>query len=208
VAESADSALRARDYVLKLLETREDSATLEIFLVDSRDDMKRLAGQRWAGWAQPGEKTAFFVAGKGYRPAFRHELMHAYSLSMWGEPASGPWITEGIAAWATGDCQGKSFDGLVAGFARADSIYSLPVLTGRFRELPELRGYFQAASLVETIHRARGIEGVRQVWNHKPSPGEHPLGPDGIRIEAEWRARVAAASPAVVDSVALDRDGC
>jgi hypothetical protein len=209
-AQLADSALRARDHVLRLLEAREDSATLEIFLVDTRDDMKRVAGQSWAGWAQTGEKTAFFVAGKGYRPAFRHELMHAYSLLMWGVPPTGPWITEGLGTWATGDCQGKSFDALAAGFMKSDSLYTLPVLIERFRELPEVRGYLQAASIVETIHRAEGIDGVRRRWQNASltGDGEHPLGPGGDAIEAQWLARLAATTPAFLDTIALRRDGC
>jgi hypothetical protein len=204
----ADSALRARDHDLRLLEVSEDTSTLEIFLVDSRDDMKRLSGQIWAGWAQTGEKTAFFVAGPGRRPAFRHELMHAYSLLMWGEPPSGPWISEGLATWATGACQGKGFDALVAGFAQTDYLYPLPVLVDRFREIPEVRGYLQAASIIETIYRARGIAGVREIWQRPKNPGDHPLDPVGAPLEALWRVRLATATPAFLDTVALRETGC
>ena len=204
----ANDAQEARAHVLRLLETQEDSATLEIFLVDTRDDMKRVAGQSWAGWAQTGEKTAFFVAGSGFRPAFRHELMHAYSLLFWGEPPSGPWIIEGLATLAAGNCQGKPVEALVAGFANSDSLYPLPVLVDRFREIPEVRGYLQAASVVETIYRDGGISAVRERWQAPRVQGAHPLGQDGPRLEAEWRGRLAASTPAMLDTLALRKSGC
>lgn len=210
VSALADSTEAAREVVLRLLGELEDVANepkLEVFFVDTRGDMARLVGRPIAGFAQPGELTAVFVAGPGYRPFLRHELAHAYAAVRWGRLEAGDWLTEGIGALAQGDCQGHSVDALAAGYARDGAVPPLRTLAGEFRSHPELPSYLAAASAVDFVRRNAGIGAVRALWK-TPRADKHPLGVDGERVEAEWRRYLAGVPPAALDSVRLIRAGC
>jgi hypothetical protein len=174
-------------------------------------------GRPIGGFAQPGELTAGFVAGPGYRPFLRHELTHAYAAVRWGPMRSGDWLTEGLAALAEGECQRHGVDALAAGYLASGEIPSLTELAARFRELPELPSYMAAASVVGFLARERGIASVRDLWTGTV-PGvrtearggvpRHPLGVEGDSLERAWRQSLARVSPARLDSARLRRDGC
>ena len=76
--------------------------------------MRRLAGRPAAGSASSDELTVVIVAGADYRPFFRHELTHSYVARRWGPRRAGSWMDEGLAARATGQCQGHSVDAVAA----------------------------------------------------------------------------------------------
>jgi hypothetical protein len=160
------------------------------------------------GQASPGELTAFFVVLPGRAPAFRHEIMHALSLSLWGTHRAGSWLSDGVATWAAGTCQGRSVDAVAAGFLARGELLPLPELAARFWEMDELHAYLSAGSAVGHVARTGGNAAVEALWKHDPAAGEHPLGPDGVRMEAAWRAHLATIPAATVDTLLLRRHGC
>lgn len=181
---------------------------LELFLVDSRAQAEHLTGNGYMGQAIPGELTAFFVVLPARAPAFRHEIMHALSLALWGTHRAGTWLSDGVATWAAGTCQGKSVDAIVAGFIARGELLPLIELAARFWEVDELHAYLSAGSAVSHVARTGGNAAVQALWKHDPAAGEHPLGPDGAGMEAAWRAHLAAVPAATVDTVLLRRQGC
>ncbi|HEX6908810.1 MAG TPA: hypothetical protein VF142_00365 [Longimicrobium sp.] len=204
-AREADEALR---HVLALMGQAAPRAPLELFLVDSRAQARQLTGNEFMGQAVPGELTAFFVVLRERAPAFRHEIMHALSLTLWGPHRAGSWLSDGVAAWAAGSCQGKSVDAIAAGFLQRGELLPLAELAGRFWEVDELRAYMSAASAVNHLARTRGNAAVAALWKQRASPGGHPLGEDGARLERAWRAHLATLPPATVDTAQLRRHGC
>jgi hypothetical protein len=211
-AALTDSIEAARSAALRTLGEAElpNEAPLELFLVDTREDMQRLMGRPIAGFAQPGELTAAFVAGPGFRPFFRHELTHAYAAVRWGKLSAGEWLTEGLAALAQGRCQGHAIDEIAAGFLASGQVPPLPALRDRFREFPELPSYIEAASVVQFLSRERGMGAIRSIWQGGAGVGAegHPLGADGEATERRWRAHLRSVPPAALDSVRLVREGC
>ena len=207
----ADSIADARRVALRTLREPEldNEAKLELFLVDTRDDMQRLMGRPIGGFAQPGELTAAFVAGPGYRPFLRHELTHAYAAVRWGTLAAGVWLTEGLAALAQGACQGHEVDALAAGYLAQGAIPPLRALAERFREFPEVPSYLAAASAISFMERETNIDAIRGLWRGTADGvREHPLGKDGESREARWRTYLGTVSPAVLDTARLRREGC
>jgi hypothetical protein len=181
-------------------------STADLFFVGSREDMNRLAGRPFAGFVQPGERTAFFVWSSGYRAPLAHELSHLYTFSRWGAPAAGDsaaWLVEGIGAWAGGPCQGHTNRSLAAGLLARNALPSLDDLAQRFRSLPEDVAVPAAGSLVELLHEREGVAGLRRRWQ---SSAKDAL-PDAA-VVAQWQARVKAATPAQLDVGRLMREGC
>lgn len=207
----ADSIDEARRVALRTLREPEleNEAKLELFLVDTREDMARLTGRPIGGFAQPGELTAAFVAGPGYHPFLQHELTHAYAAVRWGPLAAGDWLTEGLAAMAQGACQGHEVDELAAGYLARGEIPALRILAERFREFPELPSYLAAASVASFLERETSIDAIRALWRGTgEGVREHPLGKDGAAREARWRAYLGTVTPAVLDSARLHKEGC
>jgi hypothetical protein len=189
---------------------RQGEPRLAVFLVDTRADMQRLIGWPYGGLAIPGELTAAFVAGPGYRPFFRHELTHAYAAVRWGPMRSGAWLTEGLATLATGPCQDHSVDAVAAGYRRAGTLPPLTALTTDLRAFPELPAYFAAASLVKFVRQQEGLGALRALWRgeRQGTDSAHPLGERTADIEAAWHRHLDSIVPAELDTVRLQREGC
>lgn len=207
-----DSIETARAAALATLGEKEERGEpkIEIFLLDSREEMRRIAGRPIAGFAQPGELTAVFVAGEGYKPAFRHELNHAYAFVRWGELRGGTWLAEGIATLAAQPCQGHSVDEIAAGYLSQGKLPTVAAMRADFRGISELEGYTTAASLLDFIRRRYGISTVRAVWQGNPADSiTLDLDkPGGGNIEREWRSALREVTPATLDSSRLFREGC
>jgi hypothetical protein len=210
--ELADSAEAARQAVLALLSEPDlsNEPRLELILLETRAEMQRLVGRPVSGSGFPGELTVVMVAGAGYHAFWRHELTHTYAARRWGERRSGSWLDEGLAARATGPCQGHSIDAVAAGYAAIGDAPTLEELTGDFYTLPELPAYFTAASFVDFIQRREGVAALRSLWRGERSDvdGRHPLGGETQGIHIEWRWALSAVQPTVLDTARLRRAGC
>ena len=212
-----DSAEAARAVVLRLLgiDDRAEAAPVDLYLADTRAEMTGLVGRPTSGVVPRRARLAYLLAGAAYRPLFRHELTHVYSLDAWGEPGrGGVWLSEGLATLATGACAGVGIDARAAEFARQGVLVPLPRLAREFSSLPEPVAYGEAASALQFVVRTGGgIGAIRALWRAaaNPSPqqsAEHPLGPDGARIEREWRTYLRDVRPVGIDTAAVLRDGC
>jgi hypothetical protein len=204
----ADAAAEALRYDLALAGLPRQSEPVELFLVGSREQMRDVTGWGYRGQAVPGELTAFFIAEPATRPAFRHEIMHALTLMLWGQHRTGTWLAEGVATWAGGGCQGHSVDAIAAGFLRDGTLPRLDSLDARFWETDELHGYFTAASAVGFLARTRGHDYVRLLWEMVMPSEMHPLGLDGAAIEDAWHRHLSTVPPARIDPERLRLHGC
>ena len=177
-----------------------------LFLVGSRDAMRRISGRPLAGFVQPGEPTAFFVWSRGYRAPLRHELAHLYTFNRWGAPAardSAAWLVEGIGVWAGGPCQGHSADALAADLLRTGRLPTIQQLATTFRALPEEAAMPAAGSLTEFLYSREGIAGLRRRW---AASAREQLPDDAT--EAAWRAHVQSIRPESLDVRRVMREGC
>jgi hypothetical protein len=205
LARAAEAALR-HDLVLAGLPPQ--AGPMELFLVNSREQGRQLTGHEFMGQAIPGELTAFFVAEPGKPPAFRHEIMHALSLKLWRGHRTGSWLSEAVAEWASGACQGHTVDAIASGFLRDGRLPPLTELAGRFWEIDELHAYVTGGSTVAFVARGGGASAVRALWEMHPAPGAHPLGDGGAEVEAAWRRYLATVPPARIDLGRLRQHGC
>ncbi|HVG43691.1 MAG TPA: hypothetical protein VM890_03145 [Longimicrobium sp.] len=205
LARAAAAALR---HDLALAGMRAPAEPVELFLVGSREQGRQLTGHEFMGQAIPGELTAFFVAMPGRPPAFRHEIMHALSLELWGEHRTASWLAEGVAEWASGECQGHAIDAIASGFLRDGHLPPLTKLADDFWKTDELHAYVTAGSAVAFVARGGGASAVRALWDVHPVPGEHPLGKGGAEMEAAWRRHLQSVPPARIDPGRLRLHGC
>ena len=208
----ADSVEQARTAALSTLGENDlpGEPKLEVFLLDTRQDMKQITGRTISGFAQPGELTAVFIAGPGYKPLIRHELTHAISFVRWGELRGSQWLSEGLATLTQGNCQGHSTDEIAAGFLAKGNLPSVASMLHDFRSIGELQGYIGAASFADHVRRRFGVSTLRALWQGRaPDSLTNDLAkPNGGNAEREWRAALRGIAAANLDSVRLYREGC
>jgi hypothetical protein len=208
----ADSVLVIRQELRALLGPPAANDTLrlaDLFFLNSRDEMRRLAGRPLSGFIQQGEPTGVFVVtvGSHYGSLLRHELAHLHTFEAWGEPRAGRWFVEGVAAWAAGSCQGSTPDALAAGALVRRALPTLTELANNFDRVAEDVAVPQAASVVGFLVRREGIAALRHRWREE-SGTVHPLGQNGPALEATWLDELRGVPPATLDLPRLFVEGC
>lgn len=186
-----------------------------------------MTGNGWNGWADPAGNNAAVVARTECRPVFKHEIMHALSLSLWGNPLGpdkdpyppkdsalmeqGGWLREGIAAAAEDLYVTYSYRGMAAQWLAERTIFPLDTLVNRFYRVDDLAAYLQSGSLVNYLLEQYGKDRFRLVWRDGASAFERAYGRTTSQIESEWhtwlRATPASARPKSI-ALARSEDRC
>jgi hypothetical protein len=193
---------------LSLLHESWRGASIDIFFFSASSDLERVVGRRTNGFVQPGEDTVLLVYDGRRPPVLQHELMHVVVNHAWGvAPSARDWLSEGIATWSIGLCQGGTFLQLAAGLDRRGELPSLRALAEDFRTLDELTAFIESASVVEFTVSRFGLGALREAWSTTKGY-ENPLGPNGDRIESEWRKALRNEKPHLLDVARMQAEGC
>ena len=205
----ADLTAYGRERDLALLGLEDFGETIDVFFIDSREQMNALTGAPVTGFAHRDSASIFVVTNPEWRGFQTHELMHVIAHQAWGAAAQpSGWIEEGLAQLADARCAGYPVDSVAHAMASASGAVPFDTLVPRFRQLDDLTAYLQAASMVGFLHDQHGRDAVREVWQR----GTTAL-PASLRGEAfveAWRRWAAArATPIPPDHLERIReDGC
>ncbi len=200
---------------------------LHMFVMRSRADIEAVTGTGWNGWTDAAGNSAAVVARPECTPVFRHEIMHAVSLAVWGHPlgpdgvrtppvdptlfALGGWLREGIAAAAEDRYLRYTYRGMSAQWLAETSLLPLDTLISGFYRVDDLAAYLQAGSLVQFVLNQYGVTRFRQLWRDGPSAFPRAYNRTPSQIESEWhtwlRATPASERPASI-AVARSEDRC
>jgi hypothetical protein len=226
-AQYRDEVQDAIAHALGMLGEPRYPAHLRVFVLGSREDVEAVTGTGWSGWADPAWNNVGVVARAECRPVFRHEIMHAVSLLLWGNPlgpagdprpprdpnvlARGGWLREGIAAAAEDLYLTYPYRGMAAQWQAEGALLPLDTLVHAFYREDDLAAYLQAGSLVQYLLERYGNQRLRLVWREGPSAFERAYGRSPSRLEAEWhdwlRATPASARPRTI-ALARSEDRC
>jgi hypothetical protein len=169
---------------------------LDVFFVESRDQMLRLTGARATGLAQPSSRTVVLVTNPEWRAFDRHEVMHVVVARAWGAPATGnDWLVEGLAQAADGRCGDWSNGEVLRGLAWRSGWIPLSDVLERFRQQPDLRAYLQAAAFTQFLIDEHGVAAVRRLWSERSRPDSSVGGETLAAAEARWKQRIGRLSP-------------
>lgn len=160
----SERAEESRSAVLRLLYESEYAHTIELFYVDSRQDMENLTGSPVTGFAYYHDNAVVLVFNEDWRAFERHELAHVVTLGTWPTPA-GPAVVEGLATYVDGECGGYENGRVARTMLDLGTLLQLETLTGDFRRQNDLIAYLQAASTIEFMVQRRGAEVIRLLWS-------------------------------------------
>ena len=206
----ADLTASARAHDLAILGVEHFDDTIDVFFIESREQMNALAGARVTGFAHRDSAAILVVTNPDWRGFERHELMHVIAHKAWG-PAAQPsaWIEEGFAQYADGRCGGYDLDSVAHAFVQQNGAVPFTTLVERFRELDDLTAYLQASSMIGWLVRSHSVSSVRDVWQ-RGVVALPPAAADGVSLVATWQDDIAArAVPVPATHVArINEIGC
>ncbi|NOT09412.1 MAG: hypothetical protein HOP28_14545 [Gemmatimonadales bacterium] len=194
-----DSAIT---HALEILGEPGYRAHLRVFYVRSREDVKAVTGMAGMGITRAAYNAVVLVAADTSRPAHRHEVMHAVSLRLWGQPGATPgdprepsnaavfyrggWLREGLATTADKGCVPWSVRGIAAQMVAENERIPLDTLTAAFYQKDGLSAYLQGGSLVQFLLLAYGRDRFKRLWHLGADSIAAVYGKPSATIEAEW----------------------
>jgi hypothetical protein len=212
IDEFVKDAEEARAIGLRVLKERRFIPRIDVFHLESRDQVKRLTGVPVRGWTDPESRTVLLVRKSSSNQGERHEVAHVLSHTLWGHSrdwATTGWMSEAVATYAGGPCSGYSIDEIVAYADRQGDLIPLDSLGRKFRSYNDLVAYLQAGSFIGYIQHSYGVSPLRALWNQGFEQLETILGKTPAAIDTEWRNHLKSLYPnPQVEWVALKKDGC
>lgn len=186
------------------------SGPIDVFFIESREQMKALTGAPVTGFADTGAQAVFLVNNSTWRAFERHEIMHVVAARTWGVIGrANPWLQEGLAQAADGFCAGYTNLDMAIALARRHGWIDLDTMLTRFREQRDLRAYLQAASFVEFLLRHAGVAAVRDLWLTEPTANSVLGGRTLARWEEEWRVQAKPTSEVAAAQLnEIEASGC
>jgi hypothetical protein len=161
------------------------------------------------------------VADPGWRPVHRHEIMHVFSLRLWGYPGTsgwsdsvptldawrrGSWLREGIAAAAEDLCGRFTYRAIAAQMQAEGQLFPFATLRDAFLEQDDLPAYLQAGSLVQYLLETYGQPRFRELWRSNGDDFERVYAASVSTIEAAWHAWLRSTTDERPPSVAALRE--
>lgn len=163
---------------------------LDLFFVDSREDMRRFVGSSLTGFADPISRTAVMVVDTLGRAPLRRELAHVASWRSWRQPGlQTEWMQEGFAVYF--DWRPCVEDNLnsVAGYLDEQGLFSTTeALVQRTRDFDSPLPSIQSGSLARYLLERYGLSGFQELWHRGMDQLTYVTGTDIPRLEEHWRA--------------------
>ena len=199
------------DEVLKLLNEPRYESVLNVFYLDSRDQMKRIVGSPYSGFSDWSGNGIFLVLNPEWRSFEKHEFTHAITMGVWGDPdATSRWMIEGIAVYSDGWCREYRVDEIAFHFFSNDQLPTLRELFDNYVRLGEIRAGFSAASFIGYIHKTYGMRMVRRLWTEGTKNLDELLRGELDVIERSWKIYLErnVRKDIHVDLDAINKSGC
>ena len=193
----------------QLLGVQSTPTPIDLFFIESRPQMEALIGGRATGFAQPSARAVFIMTNPDWRGFERHEIMHIVAAQAMGPIARGnDWLQEGLAQFADGKCGAYSNGDVALALSRRHGWIPFDDVTNRFRQLPDLRGYLQAAAFVQFLHQRFGPSALQPLWSQTIAPDSKIAGLTLYQLEREWRDGLTGAPVSETELNRIEEKGC
>jgi hypothetical protein len=194
----------------RLINAPPSTGTIDLFFIETREQMTRLIGGRATGFAQPSARAVFLVTNPAWRAFERHEIMHVVAGQAWGPPAPNTeWLVEGLAQAADGQCAGRSNTDVLLALTARHGWIPLTTLLTAFRTQLDLRAYLQAAAFVDYLLAQADSSALRELWRRGATP-ESRVGGESLEAHARrWRDQVRSSWRPTAEQIDhIEASGC
>lgn len=195
-----------------------DEPRVQVFVTASRTRFAPVVDAQARGLTTrlpDGTDVTILVRNDSVRAHTRHEVMHVVSFRAWGVPgASRAWLSEGLATFADGRCQGTTIVAVGRDLLASRPRFTAAELLAGFTPLwRSERGaaYVLAGTFVGYLWAARGRDGVHRLWRGVDTLTDAGILPGTAgNLTVGWRAYVqerAGGTPGLTPA-AFERAAC
>lgn len=205
------SAGKTVEEVLELLEEPTYDAVLNVFYLESRDEMNRIVGRPYSGFSNWGANAIFVVVNPEWRSFEKHEFAHVVTMGTWGPPdVTSRWMIEGMAVYCDGWCREYTVEDIAFHLQTNGQLPPLREFFGDFANLGEIRAGFYAASFIGFVQNTYGVDKVRSLWLNGVGNIEAMLGNEIETIENSWKLYLKhnVGEDVQVDIETINKLGC
>jgi hypothetical protein len=183
------SVTTAVDEVLNFLGESDWNRVLNVFYLESRQEMKKIVGHPYTGFSDWTANAIFIVLNPEWRSFEKHEFTHVVTMGIWGLPhETSRWMIEGVAVCCDGWCREYSVDEIAFHLLSNDQLPKLEELFKNFASLGEIRAGISAGSFIGFIVKTFGVDKLRSLWSEGVGNIREVLGGDLNQIETSWRS--------------------
>jgi len=162
---------------------------IHLFIVDSREQMKKLVGYETNGSAFCKYNTVTGIASEKINSIYvNHELFHVVATNVWGKPEV--WINEGMAVYSDNIWHGHDLYQLTRYLVDNNRYVSLNRLIKNFRKVDDLISYPLLGSFVKYLDETYGRDTVIKIWKSKAKKIEKITGKSIEQLEIDWLAKI------------------
>ncbi|HZH66647.1 MAG TPA: hypothetical protein VEY10_17280 [Flavisolibacter sp.] len=159
--------------------------SLEVYFLKDRETLTSYTGFPANGYTDATKGIIYFVDKAPFHLSLRHEMMHALSWRLWGNP-KGYWLSEGNAVFASGNCAGYDLHILAHQISKQNKMVPFQTLVDDF-DFRALEPSLQSASLVKYIYDTYGIAALKAFWQKGLQESINIIGIPAPVLEKNWR---------------------
>ena len=189
------SVTTAVDEVLDFLKESDWKRVLNVFYLESRQEMKRIVGHPYTGFSDWTSSAIFIVLNPEWRSFEKHEFTHMVTMGIWGAPhETSRWMIEEISVCCDGWCREYSVDEIAFHFLSNDQLPKLQELFENFSALGEICAGISTGSFIGFIVKTFGVDKLRSLWSEGVGNIRELLGGDLNQIETSWKSYLSRMS--------------
>jgi len=177
--------------VMKFIGITSYDKKINLFIVDSRQQMKKLIGRETNGAAFYKSNCVTGIASEKINSIYsNHELFHVIAMNLWGMPKN--WINEGMAVYSDNQWHGYDLYQLTKYLIDNNKYVSLDKLIKNFRKADNLVSYPLIGSFVKYVDETYGRDTVIKIWMNKTKNMKQFTGKSIKQLETGWLTKIKA----------------
>ncbi len=181
--------LKQIDSVQSFMQINPYNPRINLFIVDTRKQMKDLIGWETNGTAFYKHNILTGVASEKSNAIFaNHELFHLIAMNIWGVPET--WLNEGMAIYADNNWYGYDLYQLTNYLMINNRYVPLEKLIKEFRNVDSMLSYPLMGSFTRYLNETYGREMVIHIWKGKSKQLEKLTGKSLAELEKDWLAKI------------------
>ncbi len=181
-----------RDYpeLLAFLGVKNYNHKLNLFMLDSRESMKKLIGTETNGVAKPEDNTVYSIFNSSVKTFGKHEFCHVISINEWGMYKEA-WLSEGLAVNSDNEWWGYDLHALANYLNAKGKLIPVKKIIENFHNYESTITYPECGSFVRYIKEKYGLEAIKDLWKEGSKGFENKLNKSIPEVEKDWLQEIS-----------------
>ncbi|MCX6173746.1 MAG: hypothetical protein NTZ27_03220 [Ignavibacteriales bacterium] len=171
--------------LLEFLGVKNYRSKLNLFMVDSRERMKKIIGMETNGIAKVEDNTVYSVFSPTIRIYGKHEFCHVITCNEWGMYKE-IWLSEGLAVNSDNKWWGYDLHSLANYLKVKGKLIPMNEIVENFHKYESFITYPECGSFVKYVKEKYGLDIIKELWKAGRIGFENKLGKNISEIEKYW----------------------